>query len=41
MKKWMVVFATRETFTTQVQIWVGPVDKVSPASQAPRENGFR
>ncbi len=31
----------RETFTTQVEIWVGPVDRAAQASPASKENGFR
>ena len=33
--------ATRETFTTQVEIWVGPVDRAAPAPRISKENGFR
>jgi len=33
--------ATRETFTTQVEIWVGPVDRAAPVPRTPKENGFR
>jgi PBP1b-binding outer membrane lipoprotein LpoB len=33
--------ATREAFTTQVEIWVGPVDKAAPAPHTSKENGFR
>lgn len=34
---------TRDTFTTQVEIWVGPVDRPGPAPAAPsqRENDLR
>ncbi len=33
--------ATRETFTTEVEIWVGPVDRAAPAPRTSKENGFR
>ena len=33
--------ATREAFTTQVEIWVGPVDRATPAPPLRKENGFR
>jgi len=33
--------ATRETFTTQVEIWVGPVDRAEPPPRTSKENGFR
>ena len=34
---------TRDAFTTQVEIWVGPVDRQAPAPAAPprKENDFR
>jgi len=31
--------ATKESFSTQVEIWVGPVDKAAPPLS--KENGFR
>jgi PBP1b-binding outer membrane lipoprotein LpoB len=33
--------ATKESFTTRVEIWVGPVDKAAPAPHNSKENGFR
>lgn len=33
--------ATRDTFTTQVEIWVGPVDKSGQPFAERRENGIR
>jgi hypothetical protein len=33
--------ASRNTFTTQVEIWVGPVDKTGPALAGHRENDVR
>ncbi len=35
--------ATRDAFTTQVEIWVGPVDKAEqqPGREMPKENDFR
>ena len=32
---------TRATFTTQVEIWVGPVDRAAPVPHTSKENGFR
>ncbi len=33
--------AMKVSFSTQVEIWVGPVEKTAPASQPSKENGFR